>query len=38
MKSKGKRILVVDDDPSIQRILRKNLQVNNYEVLVAEDG
>ncbi|HEX7736009.1 MAG TPA: response regulator transcription factor [Ktedonobacteraceae bacterium] len=38
MKSKGKRILIVDDDPSIQRILRKNLQVNNYEVLVAEDG
>jgi two-component system, OmpR family, KDP operon response regulator KdpE len=38
MKSKGKRILVVDDDLSIQRILRKNLQVNNYEVLVAEDG
>lgn len=38
MKSKGKRILVVDDDLSIQRILRKNLQVNNYDVLVAEDG
>src|SRR5258707_5176834 len=38
MKSKGKRILIVDDDLSIQRILRKNLQVNNYDVLVAENG
>ncbi len=38
MKPKGKRILVVDDDPAILRVLRKNLQVNNYEVLVAEDG
>jgi two-component system, OmpR family, KDP operon response regulator KdpE len=38
MKSKGKRILVVDDEPSIQRILRRNLTVSGYEVLVAEDG
>lgn len=38
MKLKGKRILVVDDDLSIQRILRKNLQVSGYEVLLAEDG
>jgi len=35
---KGKRILVVDDEPSIQRILRRNLTVSGYEVLVAEDG
>lgn len=38
MKPKGKRILVVDDEPSIQRILRRNLNVSGYEVLVAEDG
>lgn len=38
MKSKGKCILVVDDEPSIQRILRRNLNMSGYEVLVAEDG
>jgi two-component system KDP operon response regulator KdpE len=37
-KANGKRILVVDDEPPIQRILRRNLMVNGYEVLVAEDG
>jgi two-component system KDP operon response regulator KdpE len=35
---KGKRILVVDDEPPIQRILRRNLTVAGYEVLVAGDG
>ncbi len=38
MKGKGKRILVVDDEPPIQRILRRNLAVSGYEVLVANDG
>ena len=38
MKPKGKRILVVDDEAPIQRILRKNLMVSGYEVLVAENG
>ncbi len=38
MKPKGKRILVVDDEPSIQRILRRNLNMSGYDVLVAEDG
>jgi len=38
VKANGKRILVVDDEPPIQRILRRNLLVNGYEVLVAEDG
>jgi two-component system, OmpR family, KDP operon response regulator KdpE len=38
MKGKGKRILVVDDEPPIQRILRRNLTVSGYEVLVANDG
>lgn len=38
MKTKGKRILIVDDEPPIQRILRRNLTVSGYDVLVAEDG
>jgi two-component system KDP operon response regulator KdpE len=35
---KGKRILVVDDEPAIQRILRRNLMANGYEVLLADNG
>lgn len=38
MRAKGKRILVVDDEVPIQRILRRNLTVGGYEVLVAGDG
>lgn len=38
MRAKGKRILVVDDEPPIQRILRRNLSMSGYEVLVAENG
>ena len=38
MKVKGKRILVVDDEPPIQRILRRNLTMGGYEVLIAENG
>src|SRR5579884_4024448 len=38
MKNRGKRILVVDDDPPIQRALRRNLLVSGYEVLVADNG
>lgn len=38
MRMKGKRILIVDDEPPIQRILRRNLTVAGYEVLVASDG
>jgi two-component system KDP operon response regulator KdpE len=38
MKAKGKRILVVDDEMPIQRILRKNLVMGGYEVFVAGDG
>ena len=37
-KTNGKRILVVDDEPPIQRILRRSLLMNGYEVFVAEDG
>jgi two-component system KDP operon response regulator KdpE len=38
MKVKGKRILVVDDELPIQRILRRNLSVSGYDVLIADDG
>lgn len=35
---KAKCILIVDDELPIQRILRRNLIVSGYDVLVAEDG
>ncbi|WP_376797081.1 response regulator transcription factor [Thermogemmatispora sp.] len=38
MRSRGKRILIVDDELSIQRILRRNLLMSGYEVLVADNG
>ena len=38
MRVKGKRVLVVDDEPPIQRILKRNLTVGGYEVFVAESG
>lgn len=38
MKTKRKCILVVDDEPPIQRILRRNLNMSGYDVLIAEDG
>ncbi|HLG78922.1 MAG TPA: response regulator transcription factor [Ktedonobacteraceae bacterium] len=38
MKTKGKRILVVDDELSIQRTLRRTLTMGGYEVLVASNG
>ena len=38
MKTKEKRILIVEDDPSIQRILRRSLMVNGYEVTVVDNG
>ncbi len=38
MKAKGKCILIVDDEPPIQRILRRNLAMNGYDVLVADNG
>ena len=31
-------LLVVDDEPPIQRILRRNLNMSGYDVLIAEDG
>jgi two-component system KDP operon response regulator KdpE len=38
MRSRGKRILVVDDELPIQRTLRRNLTMSGYEVLVADNG
>ncbi|HTK10088.1 MAG TPA: response regulator transcription factor [Ktedonobacteraceae bacterium] len=38
MKIKGKRILVVDDELPIQRILQRNLAMSGYDVLVADSG
>jgi len=38
MRSRAKRILVVDDEIPIQRILRRNLIMSSYEVLIAENG
>jgi two-component system, OmpR family, KDP operon response regulator KdpE len=38
MKAKGKCILIVDDEPPIQRILRRNLTMSGYDVLVADNG
>jgi len=38
MRSRMKRILIVDDEPPIQRILRRNLSASGYEVLVADNG
>lgn len=36
--TKGKRILVVDDEPQIQRFLRLGLEASGYDVLAAGDG
>jgi len=33
-----KKILIVDDEPSIVRLLSKRLKVNGYETFVAEDS
>lgn len=38
MKTKEKCILIVDDEPPIQRILRRNLTMSGYDVLVADNG
>lgn len=38
MKPKAKCILIIDDEPPIQRILRRNLTMSGYDVLVADDG
>ena len=34
----GKRILACDDDPLILRLLQVNLEIEDYNVLLAHDG
>ena len=34
----AQRILIVDDDPKIVRLLRASLEQTGYQVLVAYDG
>lgn len=34
----GKKILVVDDEPQLVRMLKTRLEANGYEVVTAEDG
>ncbi len=34
----GTRVLVVEDDPAFQQVLRKRLENEGYEVSVASDG
>lgn len=38
MQTKKKKILVVDDDTNIVRVIRTRLEANNYEVMAAHDG
>jgi len=36
--AKGKRVLVVDDEPKILRFIKANLQASDFEVITAETG
>ena len=38
METRARRILVVDDDPAMQDVLRLRLEVWGYDVVVAEDA
>ena len=38
VQTKRMRILVVDDEPPIQRILKRSLMANGYDVFVADNG
>jgi DNA-binding response OmpR family regulator len=35
---KRNRVLVVDDDPSIRKFIKANLEARDYQVLLAADG
>ena len=34
----SKKILLVDDEPDLVSLLKKRLEINNYEVISASDG
>src|SRR3954468_11389162 len=38
MSEKKKRILIVDDEPQITRVMRRSLTTHGYDVHVASDG
>ena len=38
MESKGKKILIADDEPDILEIIQYNLTRDGYEVITAKDG
>ena len=38
MESKGKKILIADDEPDILEIIQYNLAREGYEVITAKDG
>ncbi len=38
LKTKTARILLVDDEPDMTRIMGKSLEISGYEVIIANDG
>jgi len=34
----GKRILIIDDEPHIIKVIKSRLEINDYEVITASDG
>ncbi len=38
MKVKTAKILLVDDEPDMTRVIGKSLEVSGYEVIIANDG
>ncbi|MCS6863268.1 MAG: response regulator [Abditibacteriales bacterium] len=38
MEAQKKKILIIDDEPFVVRILQANLKIEGYEVVAASDG
>ena len=38
LKAKTARILLVDDEPDMTRVIGKSLEISGYEVIIANDG